>query len=93
MYNISVSEASTEILLSELESRGVISIARVLEFYKPNEREVVIANGVAQHVDNVRELCAGLLAQNYAYQRIALDSITNLTVDEFNIDKVGGGTD
>lgn len=82
MSDISVNDATTEVLLLELEKRGVISIARKLETYEPSEKEKVIATGVAYNMDNPREVLADLLAYQYAYERIALEAMDVYKKDE-----------
>ena len=82
MSDVSVSDASIETLLLELEKRGIVSIARKLDSYEPSEKEKVIANGVAYSMDNPRELLADLLAYQYAYERISLEVQDTYVKDE-----------
>ena len=82
MSDISVSDATTEALLLELEKRGIASIARKLNTYEPTEKEKVIATGVAYTMDNPRQLLSDLLAFQYAYERISLEVVDSYTYDE-----------
>lgn len=82
MSDISVNEASTNVLLAELESRGIISIARKLDTYLPTEKEKVIATGVAYNMDNPRQVLAEVLSYQYAYERIALETLDIYKNDE-----------
>jgi DNA-binding transcriptional regulator YhcF (GntR family) len=82
MSDISVNEASTNVLLAELESRGIISIARKLDTYLPTEKEKVIATGVAYNMNNPRQVLAEVLSYQYAYERIALETLDIYKNDE-----------
>ena len=73
MSDVSVNDATNEVLLLELEKRGILAMARKLDTYSPTEKEKIIATGVAYNLDNPRELLATLLSYQYAYERIALE--------------------
>lgn len=94
MSDLSVTDASNEVLINELISRGILNIAKRLETYIPNDKELVLANGIAYNIDDSRKLLAELLAQQYAYQRIALGNDDFYESDEIEYERIRGeGTD